>query len=91
MYNLKRIWLILLLSFLLTACSRVNQTNFDRIQPGMSIKQVMQILGEPNASDSINIAGISGTSATWQNKNTEINIQFLNDKVQIKNFNKIDK
>ena len=47
---------------------------------------VISILGEPSTSESFNIAGISGTSASWKNNHAVITIQFLNDKVQIKAF-----
>mgnify|MGYP003577782083 FL=1 len=74
----------------LFACSKITQTNFDRIKNNMSMGEVVAILGEPATSESINIGGISGTSATWKNKNAEIDIQFLNDKVIVKSFNRID-
>lgn len=78
----------LCLSFLLFACAQLTQQNFDRIQPGMSMKEVIAILGEPTSSEGANFAGLSGTAATWKSEGAEINIIFLNDKVQIKSFNK---
>ncbi len=81
-------FLLVFVSFLIIGCSKITQENFDKVQPNMSMQEVINILGEPTSSDSINIAGISGTSAVWQNKNAEINIQFLNNKVTIKVFNK---
>jgi hypothetical protein len=72
----------------LLACSKLTQENFDKIHPDMNIKEVIFILGEPTSSQSLNIAGISGTSATWKSNNIEINIQFLNDKVTVKSFRK---
>lgn len=54
----------------------------------MPMAEVIAILGEPSTSQSVDIAGISGTSATWQNKNAVISIQFLNDKVQVKSFSR---
>ncbi len=53
------------------------------------MKEVIAILGEPTNSDSMTIAGISGTSVTWKDKNAEIDIQLLNDKVIVKAFSKI--
>lgn len=73
---------------ILIACSRVNQKNYDKIQPGMAMQDVVKILGEPTSTDSINIAGISGAAATWKNKDAVISIQFLNNQVTIKSFNK---
>jgi hypothetical protein len=74
------------LCILLIACSRVSQSNFDKIQPGMSMEQVVAILGEPSDSQSITFGGLSGTSATWKNNDATITLQFLNDKMQIKSF-----
>jgi hypothetical protein len=78
----------LLICFCLTllACSRVTRTNFEKIQPGMTMQAVVAVLGEPTESEGVNFAGISGTSAVWRGKNGEISIQFLNNRVQIKSF-----
>jgi len=78
--------MILICAVFLSACTRLTQENFDKIQTGMPMSEVIMILGEPTASESVNFAGISGTSATWKDKTTVITIQFLNDKVQIKSF-----
>jgi hypothetical protein len=83
-----KVFLTLFVVFLITSCSKVTQSNFDKIKSNMTMQEVMTILGEPSSSDSINIAGISGTSATWQTNKAEINIQFLNNRVTIKVFNK---
>lgn len=90
MYRFRMIWRILITCcfVLLFACSKLSQENFDKIHPDMSMKEVIAILGEPTRSESLNIAGISGTSATWNQNNVEINIQFLNDKVTVKSFRK---
>jgi hypothetical protein len=74
------------LCVMLIACSRVSQSNFDKIQPGMSMEQIVAILGEPSDSQSITFGGLSGTSATWKNHDATITVQFLNDKMQIKSF-----
>lgn len=89
LYHLIRKFLIILfLSLLITSCSKITQSNFDKIKPNMTLEEVVSILGEPTSSDSVNIAGISGTSAVWKSSNAEINIQFLNNRVTIKVFNK---
>ncbi len=65
-----------------TACSNpVDQANFDKIEVGMTKNQVIAVLGRPNESASINLAGISGEAATWAKGGDSINIQFANDKV----------
>src|SRR5437763_1935303 len=92
MTNLKNLFQFLLLiglTLFLLACSKLTQTNFEKIKNDMTMKDVISILGEPSSSESITIAGISGTSAVWKDKNIEIDIQFLNDRVTVKSFNKV--
>src|ERR1700722_12402858 len=79
---------LLCLITLISACSKLTQTNFNKIQYGMSMKQVVAILGEPTNTRTFTFAGVSATSSSWISKGVEIDIQFLNDKVEIKSFNK---
>ena len=74
--------------FLLIACSKISQDNYQKIQPNMTMQEVIAILGEPTHTENISIAGISGASAVWQDSNGEIAIQFLNDRVTVKTFRK---
>lgn len=82
------LFFVLFICITVVACSRLTQENFNQIKPGMTTKDVIVILGEPTHSDSVNIAGISGTNSVWEDQNTEIDIQFLNDKVLAKTFSK---
>jgi hypothetical protein len=77
---------IVLICMMAFACSKLTQSNFEKIKLGMTIKQVTAILGEPTNVESINIAGISGTSATWKDEDGQIDIQFLNERVTVKAF-----
>lgn len=79
----------ILICFTLFACSKITQENFEKVKPNMTMKEVIGILGEPTDSQSIMIAGISGTSAIWKDEQAEIDIQFLNDKVTVKSFSKL--
>src|SRR3990167_9726010 len=72
----------------ITACSRISQENFNKVRPNMTMNEVTTILGTPTSSESIDIGGVSGTSAVWQKDDMVITIQFLNDKVLLKNFSK---
>ena len=78
----------LAMSLLIIACSKLTQENFSKIKLGMTMQQVTSILGEPTNVEKINIAGISGTSATWQNDEAQIDIQFLNEQVTVKAFSR---
>jgi outer membrane protein assembly factor BamE (lipoprotein component of BamABCDE complex) len=79
----------ILFCLVLIACSRVTQENYEKIKPNMTMQQVIAILGNPTTSESINVAGVSGTSAVWKDNKNQIDIQFLNDKVTVKTFGKI--
>lgn len=75
---------------LMISCSKLTQANYEKIKPNMSMQEVIAILGEPKTSESISVAGISGTSAMWKDQDKEITIQFLNDKVTVKTIGKPD-
>ncbi len=73
---------------LLFGCSKISQDNYQKIQPNMTMQEVVAILGEPTHTENISIAGISGASAVWRDSSGEIAIQFLNDRVTVKTFSK---
>jgi hypothetical protein len=73
---------------LLAACSKVNQTNFDKIQNDMTKEQVLGILGTPTETSQGEFAGVSGGACVWKSKDGEIEVRFFNDKVISKNFSK---
>ena len=59
--------LALAAALFLAACgSKVSLENFERIQTGMTQKEVVAILGEPTETSAISIAGVSGGMANWQ-------------------------
>ena len=89
--NILKPLIVLSLSFIIASCSKLTQTNFQHIKPNMTMSEVIAILGEPTYSERTTIAGISGLSAIWKDKQTEIDIQFLNDKVAVKSFSKLGK
>lgn len=80
---------LLLLLFALAACaSKVNESNYGKIEIDMTEEQVKNLLGTPTESSSMNVAGLSGTSSKWVSKEGTINVQFLNGKVKAKAFSK---
>jgi hypothetical protein len=87
-YPTLRIVLLGLLCAIIISCSKISQKNYEKINTNMTMQEVVAILGEPTNSESINIAGISGTSAVWKDQSSEIDIQFLNDRVAVKSFSK---
>lgn len=80
---------IVLAALLFAACgSKVSAENFERISTGMTQKEVVALLGEPAETSAVSIAGLSGGMATWRDGNTEISVQFVNDKVQAKQLSR---
>src|SRR3954464_4863497 len=77
-----------LAAVLLTACSRITQENFSRIESGMSEREVISILGSPTESSSVDVLGISGTAARWAGNDAEITVRFVGGKVALKSFDK---
>ena len=78
-----------LAALLLAACgANVSAENFERIQNGMTQKEVVAILGEPTETSAISIGGLSGGMATWRDGNAAISVQFVNDKVQAKQLSR---
>jgi hypothetical protein len=87
--TLHRVTALLLLFLALTACgSKVNESNYAKIEIDMTEDQVKTLLGAPTESSSMNVAGLSGTSSKWVAKEGTINVQFLNGKVKAKAFSK---
>ena len=81
--------LALAAALFLGACgSKVSLENFERIQTGMTQKEVVAILGEPTETSAISVAGVSGGMANWQDGATVISVQFVNDKVQAKQLSR---
>jgi len=71
---------------LLSACARITQENFSRIETGMSEQEVISILGSPSESSSGSLLGISGTASRWVGRDAEINVRFVGGKVATKTY-----
>lgn len=85
---LQRTALLLLLLALAACGSKVNESNYAKIEIDMTEEQVTSLLGAPSESSSIAVAGLSGTSSKWVAREGTINVQFLNGKVKAKAFSK---
>ena len=75
---------------LLSACSKVTQDNFARIQDGMSEPEVTALLGAPTTSSSVEVLGFSGTHSRWESGDAAISVRFVNGKVATKSYRKPD-
>jgi hypothetical protein len=78
--------LIFIFAAVIACGSAVNQANFDKIQSGMTMNEVVEILGPPAETSEVGFAGISGTTSKWQHNDNAIVINFLNGKVMAKQF-----
>jgi hypothetical protein len=61
----------------LTACSKVNRENYDKLRMGMDYGEVVQLLGEPEQCESL----VSAKSCTWGKPPKTITVQLVGDKV----------
>lgn len=77
-------WILIASLVLLSACSKVSSDNFAKVQEGMSMQQVVSILGEPSEVSSAGLGPISGSTAVWKEKDIVIEIAFFNEKVKLK-------
>jgi outer membrane protein assembly factor BamE (lipoprotein component of BamABCDE complex) len=93
LYQLRAVALAIVICMSLVSCagSRISQENFEKIQTGMSLAQVTAILGEPTESSSVDVAVFSGTVSKWKAEGVTITIQFVNGKVVAKQLSKGDK
>ena len=71
-----------------SGCSKVSQSNYDKIENGMTVSQVEAILGKGKEESSVggaigNLAG-SAKVITWGDDKKSITVTFVNDKVTLK-------
>jgi hypothetical protein len=91
--HLRTVIFVLVVCMSLVSCSslKISQENFEKIQTGMSMAQVTDILGPPTESSSVDVAVFSGTVSKWKAGDVTITIQFVNGKVVAKQLSKGDK
>jgi len=84
--TLRHLVVLIALSLFLVGCATVTRENYAQIQTGMTLDEVVKILGEPDELDSVGIGPLEASTATWRGKQGTISIQFAADKVLIKRF-----
>lgn len=77
---------LLSIALALVGCARLTRANFDRIEEGMSYSEVVGILGEPDDSKSVGFGPLSASTATWEDDQALISIQFVNERVKVRSF-----
>ena len=78
----------LALVVMLTACTRITQENYLRIDEGMNELEVNALLGSPTESQSFNAFGLSSSVSRWVAGDAVITVRFLNGKARIKTYDK---
>lgn len=72
---------------LLISChSRINKTNYDQIQSGMTYPEVVRILGDPSSSATLAFGNNVVSTVRWENRNGNIVLQLFNGRVKMKQF-----
>lgn len=78
------------------ASSSLTYSNFVKVKPGMSEREVIDLLGEPHKVTSVNIdtgigsilglGDLAGTNMIWTTPEAKANVIFLKGKVRNYNF-----
>lgn len=78
---------VLGMAVLLTACGGgLSETQFAKIENGMTEEQVKALIGDPSKIDTGSAIGISGTSYHYTDGKVNATVAFLNGKVIGKQF-----
>ena len=77
---MKKSYLLLAAALLLlSGCNKLTKENYDKIKSGMMYDEVVQIIGKPtNCSEAIGIS-----SCTWKHGESEVNVNFIANKVTL--------
>ncbi len=77
-----------LLFVIMSGCGKITQSNYDKIENGMTVSQVEEILGtgaeEAGVGGAIGKIAASGKVMTWGDEKKSITVTFANDKVVAK-------
>ena len=73
--------------------SKISRENYDKVQTGMTVAQVKEILGEPaeTKSGGASVLGIGGTASTltWKAGDKTITLTFVNDQLTTKSMSNL--
>jgi hypothetical protein len=74
---MKRLLPILALPLILTACTKVTKSNYEKLKVGMTYDEVEKILGKPAKCDEAMIAQV----CTWGGEKRNITVSFIGKQV----------
>jgi hypothetical protein len=75
-----------MLVLLLAGCDRVTRDNYEKLETGMTMDEVVKILGEPTDLKSFGVGPLEAATGRWEGKKGTISIQFTGQKVRVKRF-----
>ena len=70
---------------ILSGCSKVTKSNYDKIETGMTQQQVEDILGAGTPTQSVDVGGLGAKQLQWKDGNKTITVTIVNGKVTLKN------
>ena len=76
---IKLIVAALMVSLILTGCSKVSRENYDKVKVGMEYSQVIELIGNPDKCD----AALGMKNCIWGNETKNISINFIAEKVAL--------
>ncbi len=76
---IQRCVLFVVLAALLTGCSKLTQTNYEKLKAGMGYDEVVKILGKPDKCS----GALFAKSCTWGNDQKNVTVSFVGDKVVV--------
>ena len=82
--------LMAVLCFLLACGGKISRENYEKIESNMTKQQVVDILGEPSETEGTKVGPFETTRYTWETKEVRITIQFLKDKVKLKDIKNLN-
>jgi len=71
-------------TFVVGCGGKVSKSNYDKIENGMTVEEVKDILGEPAKTTGGGVGALSGKVMTWEDGDKQIVVTFANDKVTLK-------
>lgn len=76
---MKHLLLVLTTLFLVTACTKINNENYESIEIGMDYRDVETLLGNPSECDDL----LGMKQCQWGSDSKYINVKFVASKVTI--------
>ena len=74
-----KILILLSLTFLVSACTKISVENYDKLKAGMPYTEVKQLLGTPTQCSEV----LSVKHCVWGNEKRHIDVSFVSDQAVV--------